>query len=285
MDAYIEWSKAYFGVDDEYIANNPHRYTFNPALRVADQDINAATAHAMGYTGKGIVVAVTDTGLESTHEDLVDNYRAEGSFNFVEKDSNDPTNIYDSMGDHGTSVGGLIAASAGNGLGGRGVAPQATLLGQNFLKNQTDEAMATIHGMYEGADQDVINKSWGSTLFIQTNGVIHDTEVDGYIDAYPALNLREGKGAVVVKSAGNSFNDSDLSESYFRLGLGLCAVNGANANGLTCSNASINSGNNHPYQMVVGSNNADGTHTSYSTAGSALWASAPSGSTVSVSLL
>ncbi|WP_062262312.1 S8 family serine peptidase [Endozoicomonas arenosclerae] len=277
MDAYIEWSKAYFGYDDDYIASNPQRYTFNADLRVADQDMNAGTAHAMGYTGKGVVVAVTDTGLEGAHEDLVDNYRVEGSFNFVEADSDDPTNIYDSRGDHGTSVGGLIAASAGNGLGGRGVAPEATLLGQNFLKNQTDEATATIHGMYEGADQDVINKSWGSTLFVQTNGVIHNAEVDGYIDAYPALNLRDGKGAVVVKSAGNSFDDSDLSQRHFGLGLGLCDVNGANDNKLTCSNASINSGNNHPYQMVIGSNNADGTHTSYSTAGSAVWASAPSG--------
>ena len=165
MDLYIEWSKSFFGYDDDYIANNPQRYTFNPELRVAEQDMNAGTAHAMGYTGKGIVVAVTDTGLEGGHEDLVDNYRAEGSFNFVEADSDDPTNIYNTRGDHGTSVGGLIAASAGNGMGGRGVAPSATLLGQNFLLNQTDEATATIHGMYEGADQDVINKSWGSTLF------------------------------------------------------------------------------------------------------------------------
>ena len=114
-------------------------------------------------------------------------------------------------------------------------------------------------------------------FFVQTNGVIHDAKVDGYIDAYPALNLRNGKGAVVVKSAGNSFNDSDLADRYFNLGLGLCDNNGSAAFGLTCSNASINSGNNHPYQMVIGSNNADGTHTSYSTAGSALWASAPSG--------
>ncbi|WP_461534985.1 S8 family serine peptidase [Spongorhabdus nitratireducens] len=277
MDKYIEWAKSFFGLDDEDIANNPARYSYNPDLRVKGQDMNVVAAHVRGYTGKGVVVAVTDSGLEAAHEDLAPNYRADGSFNFVEEDSNDPTNIYDKRGDHGTSVAGLIAAKAGNGIGGRGVAPDATLLGQNYLKNQTDEAAATIHGMFKGADVDVINKSWGFSVPLQSNGVYHDEKIDGYIDAYPALNLRDGKGALVVKSSGNSFNDADLSQRIFKLGLDLCKKNGASEFGLTCSNAAINSGNNHPYQLVVGANNADGTHTSYSTAGSALWVSAPAG--------
>ncbi|WP_330927456.1 S8 family serine peptidase [Candidatus Sororendozoicomonas aggregata] len=277
MDAYIAWAKVFFALDDADIANDPERFTFDPSLRVAWEDLSVTGAHARGYTGKGVVVAVTDTGLEMRHEDLAENIRYEGSANFEDPGSNDPTNNTDARGDHGTSVAGLIGAVGGNGLGGRGVAPEVTLLGQNFLKKQTDESMAFIQGITGPADVDVINKSWGFTLFLQSDGIFHDGGLDSYLDAYPALNLREGLGAMVIKAAGNSFDASDLSDPFFGYGLALCENNGANLFGLTCDNAAINAGNNHPWQMVVGGVNADGTHTSYSTAGSALWVSAPAG--------
>jgi subtilisin family serine protease len=73
-------------------------------------------------TGKGVRVAVVDTGLDTHHPDL--RSRVTGIRNFVDRD----TGAFD--GDvHGTAVAGVIAASSNNGVGLVGVAPEAELLG------------------------------------------------------------------------------------------------------------------------------------------------------------
>lgn len=72
--------------------------------------------------GKGVVIAILDTGIDTTHPDLKD--RIIGGRNFTsEGDKND---ITDRNG-HGTHVAGTIAASE-NGSGVVGVAPEASLL-------------------------------------------------------------------------------------------------------------------------------------------------------------
>lgn len=70
-------------------------------------------------TGRNVRVAVIDTGIDSTHPDLRDQVTA--YVNFV--DGKPYT-----AEDHGTAVAGIIAASADNGVGIVGVAPQARLL-------------------------------------------------------------------------------------------------------------------------------------------------------------
>ncbi len=73
-------------------------------------------------TGKGVRVAVVDTGLDTRHPDL--RSRVTGIRNFVDRD----TGAFD--GDvHGTAVAGVIAASSNNGVGLVGVAPEADILG------------------------------------------------------------------------------------------------------------------------------------------------------------
>jgi subtilisin-like proprotein convertase family protein len=47
--------------------------------------------------------------------------------------------------------------------------------------------------------------------------------------------------------------------------------------GLSCENASMDPSNTLPYQIVVGATNAAGVRSTYSTAGSAIWVSAPGG--------
>jgi subtilisin family serine protease len=82
-------------------------------------DIGAEPIHSLNYTGKGVKIAILDTGVDYHHPDLAPNYK--GGHDFINNDD-DPM---DDNG-HGTHVAGIIAA-ARNGKGIVGVAPNAEL--------------------------------------------------------------------------------------------------------------------------------------------------------------
>ena len=74
-------------------------------------------------TGKGVVVAVIDMGVDGTHPDL----RGRVLPGIDLFDPTQKTGWHDIDG-HGTEVAGVVAATRGNGLGIAGVAPDATIL-------------------------------------------------------------------------------------------------------------------------------------------------------------
>lgn len=72
-------------------------------------------------TGKGVTVAILDSGVMANHEDLPNVTRIEVFY------KNDPLGLDDAKG-HGTHVAGIIGAAMGNGKGGAGIAPGVKLL-------------------------------------------------------------------------------------------------------------------------------------------------------------
>ncbi len=70
----------------------------------ADKQIGADSAWASGYTGEGRKVAVLDTGIDYTHQELYDSYG--GGWNVIA----DNSNPFDDNG-HGTHVAGIITAN------------------------------------------------------------------------------------------------------------------------------------------------------------------------------
>jgi len=233
-------------------------------------DINAEPAYntSPGYTGYGVKVAVVDTGIEIAHEDLAANIILNGSWNFINK-TTDPTNTA-TNGDHGTSVSGLIASQVFNGKGGMGVAPEAKLKGFNFLSaSQTTtnfvDSLGGSTASPNSSDVDVFNQSFGYS----TTGPV--TEFTTIVNQYIAgvTSLRGGKGALYVKAAGNGYEDMGLS--------GNTNCTAANALDVSCENANFDPDNVLPFNIVVGALNASGKKSSYSTAGSAIWVSAPGG--------
>lgn len=93
-------------------------------LQHAAEEVRFTSAHGWA-TGKGVKVAVVDTGVDFSHPDLVD--RVVGARDFVNRVERVEKTPF--SGDvHGTGVAGVIAASAGNGEGIVGVAPEAEIL-------------------------------------------------------------------------------------------------------------------------------------------------------------
>ena len=165
------------------------------------QDINVAELWATNK-GEGINVAVVDTGLRSTHEDLADN--VDTSRNAIYAPGGDIENPRE---DHGTKVAGLIAARDNN-VGVRGVAPRATIYAYDLLESgrwadDVEKAEAMAH---ERAVTAVYNNSWGSgqsAIPKTTSAVLELARREGVANGYG------GKGAFYVWSAGNGHRSDD----------------------------------------------------------------------------
>lgn len=239
-------------------------------------DLDVEILHAQGIRGAGVNVAVIDNGLEIAHPDLVDNILPNGSHNFL-NGSNDPTpRADDSDGDHGTAVAGIIAARGWNGIGGRGVAPEAKLAGFN-AGDTTDGSTQYVNNRYSWGDgpearvMDVYNNSFGvSAAYYQYSDLDEQRSLEKLMRAQ-----RGGKGGIYVKSSGNSFNtliDTDAQGKLFDR----CSDQTRQL-GVACSSANIDNINSLTTMIVVGAVNANGVRASYSSPGSSLWVSGLSG--------
>ncbi len=118
------------------------------------------TYGAWGTTkGAGVTVAVLDTGTLTTHEDLAG--RTLPLVSFV------PDEAAADLDGHGTHVSGIIAATAGNGAGGAGIAPEATILPIKVLGEDGGHSDWIISGINYAASQHVsiINMSLGKYYY------------------------------------------------------------------------------------------------------------------------
>ena len=151
---------------------------------------------AWGTTmGAGVTVAVLDTGVQSNHPDLTPVLTGANTLTGTTTTATD-----DSTG-HGTHVAGIIAARANN-IGGRGVAPLASILPVKVLG---DDGSGTTAGIIRGIKW-VINEDGGSrradVINMSLGGYYFDVE---YMRA-TAEAIRSG--IVIVAAAGNDGNNN-----------------------------------------------------------------------------
>ena len=238
--------------------NNTGQTNFATNAGTAGEDLNVDSVIVDGITGDGVVVAVVDQGLELAHEDLTDNI-VSGSYDFANSDTDPTTSAND--GDHGTSVAGIIASRGWNNKGGRGVAPNASLIGYNLLETGSNPSYAQVWGTSPpvAVDVDIYNNSFGlgpgaSTYSVSTSlsGTTLDVLESG------VANLRGGKGAIYVFSGGNNFQTNATND---------CGTD------LTCTEGIIDNLKNQIYTIPVAALNANGTKAFYSTSGSNIWIS------------
>jgi subtilisin family serine protease len=169
------------------------RVWLDAPARALDADsapqIGAPEAWESGATGKGVKIAILDTGIDATHPDLDEAVVAS-------KDFSGKGSVADGNG-HGTHVA-SIAAGSGEASGGenRGMAPDADLIVGKVLDDQGVSRMSVvIEGMEWAAAQgaDVVNMSLGFT-----------NSSDGTDPASVAVDeLTRRYGTLFVVAAGN----------------------------------------------------------------------------------
>ena len=161
--------------------------------------------------GAGVVVAVTDTGVDAGHveltgqmwtnaDEIAGNGVDDDGNGFIDdtwgwdvfNDDNDPTDDHG----HGTHVAGTIAAKGNNGVGVVGVAWQAQVMAVKAFSaggsgTLVDGADAVLYAIDNGAD--VINASWGTS---EDSDLLRD-----------AVEAARAAGVVFVAAAGNDTAD------------------------------------------------------------------------------
>jgi subtilisin len=148
--------------------------------------IGCEMAHNNGIDGTGVKVAVIDTGMDYTHEDLNDNYK--GGYDFVFNDF-DP---FDGNNSHGTHVAGIIAAER-NGIGVVGVAPNASLYAVRVLDSAGFGNVSwVIAGIEWAVDNDM-------DVAIMSSGTKED-----YQSLREACRNASDAGVLLVAAAGNT---------------------------------------------------------------------------------
>lgn len=243
---------------------NTGQTAFSSGAGVAGNDLRVLRAHQLGYNGKGIRIAVSDSGVEVSHPDLSNNQLSGEHRSY----SGSPNTWHGSQptpegnDGHGTAVSGLINAISGNGIGSMGTAPGAKFAGFYFIgrfKDTSSSYEARVLDQILG-DFDIFNYSYGyaNCFFVPTSQSVVDAYKKGVSQG------RDGKGSIYVKAAGNDFKGSN---SECRSG----------DNSTFYGNANTNEDQNLPYLIVTAASNASGQISSYSSPGSNVWVTSAGG--------
>ena len=176
------------GSNDPYMKNQWGLFNHQKA----GIDIKACAAWPYA-TGRGIKIAIIDTGIDKTHINLNENvdalsYDAESDFS--------SSNYY---GPHGTRCAGIISAIQNNGKMITGVAPDATLIDISFYPSNNYRSTtfnSRIANAIEWAWEngaDIISCSWETSVSSEVREAINNALSYG----------RNGKGTIIVTVTGN----------------------------------------------------------------------------------
>ena len=201
----------------------------NQGLAGIDANVKGVHLSGKGCTGKGVTIAIVDSGLELAHEDLMGNVVSGKSFNFFDN-SSDPTPtqaVARTKLDHGTGVAGVAVATGWNGKGARGTAPFASVVGYNIIGpgikpmgalDTDSNANFLTFGAQDRADPmiDATNifstRADGVGVFNYSAGADYAAApLIGAVSSRQlaaqrgAQKLRGGLGAIYLQAAGNEF--------------------------------------------------------------------------------
>ena len=168
-------------------------------------------------TGKGVHISIVDDALDLQHEDILPNLVPQASRNYLEHSASplydQPEPLDENEDSHGTAVTGIIAARGDNGMGIKGIAPDAGIYFSNYL--QTQNLVSLGDALAPRTNQTaVFSNSWGSS---KASRLSRSTSVfRRVVEENLELGYR-GKGASYVFSAGNTREREDMASYEERL--------------------------------------------------------------------
>lgn len=257
--------------DDTWYLRNTGQNSYADSGGVVGEDLRMQDALQDNLAGQGVEVVVHDTGLQICHPDLKASAARGDSYNFNSgihygAQPNDPFLPW-ITGDHGTSVSGIIAATADNGTGSRGIAPGANLRVYNFSlvvdpgAGPVDEDASSLGASTENPNSStghIFNMSYGTIL----PGFNAHPDYAALLE-FGTSQLRDSKGALYIRAAGNAFTACEQTHPI--------------QEETGCLSANTDPDQNLPYMITVGGFDADGRRSFFSSTGSNLWVSAPGG--------
>lgn len=187
----------------------------------AQADISALRAWAKTTGSDKVVVAVIDSGVDYTHQDLMNNIWVRppdiNEYTDDELGTIDDTYGFNAVNDngdpmdqngHGTHCAGIIGAEGSNGLGIAGVNWKVEIMPLKFIDasgaGTTKDAIKAINYVIDrkraGVNVRIISASWGSTMYSKA---LEDV-------------IREAgeEGILFIAASGNSSADADKSPHY-----------------------------------------------------------------------
>ncbi|MFJ9151542.1 type VII secretion-associated serine protease mycosin [Streptomyces sp. NPDC102270] len=169
--------------------------------------------------GKGVKVAVIDTGVDTVNAQLKSGAVANGK-DFLHPGGNGKS---DKVG-HGTKVAGIIAARKLDGTGFVGLAPEATIIP---IRQNDDQGSGNVGTMMQAI-------RWAAEQGAQVINISQDTasKMDPSVDdAFrSAIKFAQSKDALIVAAAGNDGADGKIKETYPAAYPGVLAVAASDRN-------------------------------------------------------
>ncbi|MFL6245878.1 MAG: S8 family serine peptidase [Thermoanaerobaculia bacterium] len=196
--------------------------------------IGADKLWAMGSRGKGIVVAVIDTGIDYTLPEFGGCFgpgcRVIGGYDFA----NDDADPMDSAIQHGTAVASIIGGSSDRYTG---VAPEVTFLAYR-MSSDSGILAAMERAVDPNGDGDFSDHADVMNLSVGTGGEVTDAAVGSPTDLWARAADNATKAGVVVVAAvgneerGHAISDPALARTAISVGLGeTTGVHGGSSRG------------------------------------------------------
>jgi thermitase len=176
----------------EFTPNDPN---YSQQWQYPKVEANQAWDQTRGNSS--VNIAILDTGIDQSHEDLASKLGAQQDF------TGSASGVEDNQG-HGTHVAGSSAAISNNSKGVAGTCQDCTLMNGKVLNDSGNGAYSWIaNGIIWAADNNakVINMSLGGT------GASSTLE--------NAVNYASNKGVVVVAAAGNNNQSSPFYPAFY----------------------------------------------------------------------
>ncbi|XP_002731580.1 neuroendocrine convertase 2 [Saccoglossus kowalevskii] len=196
-------------------------------------DLNVEDAWRQGFTGKGVVVAIMDDGIDYRHPDIAPNYHAGASYDFS-SDDNYPYPRYteDWFNSHGTRCAGEVSAVANNSVCVVGVAYDSKVAGIRMLDQpyMTDLIESSSMG-HEPQLIDIYSASWGP----QDDGRTVDGPRELTLKAI-ANGVNEGRGglgSIYVWASGDGGAADDCNCDGYASSMWTISINSAINDGRT----------------------------------------------------